>query len=128
MQQHNTISKIVFVVIGLVIGWAIWGRVEVASPQTHVMPDGTIMNNDGSSMESMMHDMNAALVGKEGDVFDQTFLSEMIVHHQGAIDMANLALVHAKHQEIKDLARAIIKAQTTEITQMKEWQQKWFNK
>jgi uncharacterized protein (DUF305 family) len=66
------------------------------------------------------------LNNKTGDVFDKAFLSEMIAHHQGAIDMANAALKNAKHQEIKDLANAIISAQTKEINQMKEWQVTWY--
>jgi uncharacterized protein (DUF305 family) len=40
--------------------------------------------------------------------------------------MANAALKNAKHQEIKDLANAIISAQTKEINQMKEWQTNWY--
>jgi uncharacterized protein (DUF305 family) len=75
----------------------------------------------------MMASMNAGLQGKTGDAFDQEFLAEMIVHHQGAIDMAKLALSNAKHQEIKDLAQAIISAQTKEIGEMKQWQKSWYN-
>ena len=52
----------------------------------------------------------------------------MIVHHEGAVEMANLALTSAKHQEIKDLAKAIISAQNTEIASMKGWLKTWYNK
>ncbi len=93
----------------------------------HMMPDGTMMKGGINSMDSMMASMNAGLQGKTGDTFDQEFLAEMIVHHQGAIDMAKLALTNAKHQEVKDLANAIIKAQTSEIAQMKAWQAGWYN-
>ncbi len=79
------------------------------------------------SMDSSMNTMTVGLQGKTGDEFDKTFLTEMITHHQGAIAMANLALTNASHQEIKDLAKAIISAQTTEIDQMKQWQQSWYN-
>jgi uncharacterized protein (DUF305 family) len=50
----------------------------------------------------------------------------MIPHHEGAIAMAQDAQQKAEHQEIKDLAQAIIAAQEGEIAQMKEWQQTWF--
>jgi uncharacterized protein (DUF305 family) len=76
----------------------------------------------------MMASMNAALAGKTGDAFDQAFLSEMIVHHEGAVEMARLALTNAKHQEIKDLATAIIAAQNKEIDQMKAWQTAWYGR
>lgn len=80
-------------------------------------------SNSASSMS--MDDMTADLKNKSGDDFDKAFVAEMIVHHQGAIDMANLAKTNAKHQEIKDLSEAIIKAQTSEIDQMKQWQKDW---
>lgn len=56
----------------------------------------------------MMDAMNAELKGKTGDAFDQAFISEMVIHHQGAVEMAELALTNAKHQQIKNLASAII--------------------
>lgn len=45
----------------------------------------------------------------------------MIPHHQGAIDMAEIVLKYGKDPETKKLAEEIIKAQTAEITFMKEW-------
>lgn len=98
-------------------------RYSDSSGARHMMPDGSMMG--GMGMDDMMKNMNAGLQGKTGDVFDKAFITEMIVHHQGAIDMAKLALTNAKHQELKDLATAIIKAQTTEINQMKKWQEVW---
>ena len=92
----------------------------------HRMPDGSMMTNGGDDMTSMMAGMNAALKGKTGDEFDKAFIDQMTIHHQGAVEMAELALTNAKHQEVKDLANAIIKAQTTEISQMKQWRASWF--
>lgn len=91
-----------------------------------MMPDGSMMKHSGMDMTSMMADMNAALKGKTGDEFDKAFIDEMIVHHEGAVEMAQLALTNAKHKELKDLADAIIKAQTIEINQMKQWRASWF--
>lgn len=83
----------------------------------------TMMNDDDMNMS--MSDMTASLKGKTGDDFDKAFISEMIVHHQGAIDMAKLAQQNAKHDEIKKLADDIISAQTKEIDEMQSWQQQW---
>ena len=47
------------------------------------------------------------------------FAQLMITHHQGAIEMARLAEGKAQHQEIKELAQEIIKAQEREIGVMK---------
>jgi len=49
------------------------------------------------------------------------FMSLMIPHHQGAIDMAMLAPDRASHQEVKDLAESIIRSQGDEITTMNGW-------
>lgn len=46
---------------------------------------------------------------------DAAFLSAMIEHHDGAIDMAQLALVRAVHPELRALARDIILVQADEI-------------
>ena len=92
----------------------------------HQMPDGSMMSNN-MSMSDMMASMNAELEGKTGDEFDKAFLTEMIMHHEGAVDMAEAALEDAKHQEIKTMANAIISAQTSEIAQMKAWLKAWYN-
>ncbi len=79
-----------------------------------------------ATMDHAMTSMTASLDGKDGDAFDKAFIDEMIVHHQGAVAMAELALMHAGHKEIKTLAKAIIAAQTTEITQMQGWRASWY--
>jgi uncharacterized protein (DUF305 family) len=58
--------------------------------------------------------------------FDAQFIDGMIVHHQGAIAMANEALSKAEKPEIKTLAQAILKAQDAEIKQMKDWRKQWY--
>jgi uncharacterized protein (DUF305 family) len=130
MENKNNVSlySIIFLVIGIFIGWLIWGSNSIDRNQMmgnmHQMLDGSMMM--GGDMASMMAHMNASLEGKSGDTFDKAFIDEMIVHHEGAIDMAELALTNAKHQEIKDLAKDIISAQTKEIEQMKSWKNAWY--
>lgn len=58
--------------------------------------------------------------------FDAMFIDGMIVHHQGAINMAQQAQAEAQRPEIKQLAGEIIKAQTAEIAQMQTWRKAWF--
>lgn len=81
---------------------------------------------EASEMDDAMHAMNEGLAGKTGDDFDKAFIEGMVVHHEGAVTMAEAALVNAKHEEIKNLATAIIEAQTSEIAQMKSWQAAWY--
>lgn len=73
---------------------------------------------------SMTH-MTAELTNKQGDAYDQAFIEQMIVHHQGALDMARLSESRAKHDEIKQLSREIIAAQEKEINLMEQWQKTW---
>ena len=99
-------------------------------------------NNDGMMNDNMMSNSSSqqtssgSLVDEssadykmyselKGEDYDRMFLANMIAHHQGAVDMANLALKNAKHQEIKDLATAIVTAQTSEINNMTSWQTTW---
>jgi len=93
-------------------------------PQTsgHMMVDAG--DNAAHSMDGMAT-MNDELKSLSGDAFDRKFLVLMITHHQDAIDMAQPAETNAKHQEVKDLAKAIISAQSGEIDQMTRWQRGW---
>lgn len=116
-------------VIGVVIGAAgvmVCGAHRASlGERGHRMPDGTMMHGP-LTMQGDMDGMMAGLTGKTGDEFDKVFLAEMIVHHQGAVAMAQAALKDAEHQEIKDLANAIIAAQTKEIKEMQDWQRAWY--
>jgi len=90
---------------------------EDMSHRGHMM-----MSLDDSSMADMMHNMNQALEGKQGAEFDEAFLREMIIHHEGAVQMAEAARERAGDERIKALAEAIITAQEKEIADMKSWQ------
>lgn len=56
--------------------------------------------------------------------FDERFLTAMISHHQGAVEMAHDAQQNAEHPEIKRLAGTIIRTQEREIRQMQLWRHK----
>jgi uncharacterized protein (DUF305 family) len=115
---------LITLVIGFGGGYLVAGREP--SVGSHVMPNGMMMDDKGMSMGGAIDDMTAGLEGKKGDDFDKAFLGGMIVHHQGAVQMAEAALADAKHEEIKQMAHAIITAQTSEISQMKQWQKDWY--
>lgn len=119
--------------VGLLVGGLIVG---VTASQAVNGNNTTVMRTMGMDMSKLtanqkmktgmsMDDMAKMLDGKTGDEFDKAFISMMIDHHQGAIEMAELAAANAGHPEIKKLSEDIIAAQTTEIAQMKMWQQAW---
>lgn len=125
MENKNTIYIVVALVLGVLVGYLIWGT-RGGERSMHMMPDGTMMHDEDMSMGAMMHDMMSELEGKKGDEFDKAFLSEMIVHHEGAVVMAEAVLENSKRPELIKLANDIIKAQTSEIEMMKSWLASWF--
>lgn len=82
---------------------------------------GTQEDASSNDMSMMTHNLQ----NKRSSEFDAAFLSDMIVHHQAAVDMAKLAETRAEHTEIKDLSARIITTQQEEIDQMRLWQQEW---
>jgi len=77
---------------------------------------------------SMMHGMSmmASLWKIPPNRLEVVFLSQMIPHHQDAIDMAGLVPDRAAHQELKDLAKGIIQSQGDEISKMNGWLGSWY--
>lgn len=57
-----------------------------------------------------------------GNAADAAFVNDMVPHHQGAIDMAEIAQTKGQHPQIKALATGIIAAQKSEIAIMKKLQ------
>ena len=70
-----------------------------------------------AAMTKMAKDMEA--VPMTGDP-DRDFLAMMIPHHEGAVEMARLVLIHGRDPLVRNLAEEIIAAQQAEITTMKQ--------
>lgn len=69
---------------------------------------------------SMMEGVHVKLTGDP----DVDFRVQMIPHHQGAIDMAKVALKHARDAETKAMAQKMIDDQGKEIAEMQAWLKK----
>ena len=121
MNKEIVIVGLIALVIGGVGGYSLGNH---GSPQR--ISEGNTVSGMHHDMQTEMDGMMQGLDGKTGDDFDKAFLSGMITHHQGAVEMAEAALKDAKHQEIKDLAKNIISAQNTEIKEMQDWQKAWY--
>lgn len=89
---------------------------EVTSP---------MMQKESVGMGTSMRGMMVSMEGKSGVDFDKSFLEAMIVHHEGAIEMAKEAKEKGQHPEVKKMAEDIISVQTKEIEQMKSWISEW---
>jgi uncharacterized protein (DUF305 family) len=100
-----------------------------AGPSTSpaAAPTDAPASSAATAMPSSMAGMDHGSMAGMGDApYDAMFIDSMIVHHEGAIAMANQALEEAERQEIKDLAQGIITAQEAEIVQLREWRTAWY--
>lgn len=114
-------KPLLYGLIGFFIGGLI---VSIAATEFNKQDDSA--KRDSLSTSSMsMDDMTADLENKTGDEYDKAFITYMIAHHEGAVEMAKLSANNAKHTEIKELSTAIIAAQEKEIADMKSWQNSW---
>ena len=72
----------------------------------------------GDAMNVMHKEMHSA--GHTGEP-DRDFVTMMIPHHQGAIDMAKAILLYGKDPQMRRLAQEIITDQQLEIQLMQLW-------
>jgi uncharacterized protein (DUF305 family) len=83
-------------------------------------------NMDHGSMGMGSGSMARQMVMENGRYSDERFIDAMVPHHQGAVDMAEVALRNAEHKEIKQLSRNIISTQRAEIAKLKAIKQQEF--
>ena len=87
-------------------GWlAQWGAAESSGQMDH----GGMMSDDDMS----------SLMGASGPEFNQMWLTMMIEHHEGAVEMAQDVLATTSNPEVEKLATAVVEGQEKEITTMK---------
>lgn len=77
------------------------------------------MGSMGHSMTGMMSESDMAeLASLKGAAFDRRWLTMMVEHHEGAIEMAQDVLRSGRHTGTRDLASAVIETQQREIDEM----------
>jgi uncharacterized protein (DUF305 family) len=72
------------------------------------------------SMGMGSSEMSRQMVMENGKYSDEAFIDAMVPHHQGAIEMAEVALKNAEHEQIKELSHNIISSQQAEIEELKD--------
>lgn len=95
-----------------------WGQTV---PDPEVSMDENMSHAGEMMMSGMMSEADMSrLSDATGDDFDRMFAEMMILHHEGAIEMAEQALAGGKYQPLRDLAQAVITTQHAEIDQMND--------
>lgn len=102
--------------IDKMLGWLEdWG-VEYNPDSMGGMDHGSMGGDDSMMSEedmTMLEDADATEASR-------LFLEQMIVHHEGAVDMARTALDDAQNPDVLELAQQVIDDQTAEIATMKD--------
>ncbi len=125
-KNQTVIVGVVLLLVGLAIGYGISTAREHRMESVVENRTQPVAEQDHGTMHGAMESMTAGLKGKTGKEFEKAFLDEMIIHHEGAVDMANMVLDVSENEELRNLAFQIIAAQTTEIEQMNFWRKEWF--
>jgi uncharacterized protein (DUF305 family) len=84
-------------------------------------------SHEDSEMHNMMDMMMANLEGKTGESFERAFLEDMIVHHEGAVEMTRALLDETNRPELTQFAKNIIAVQSEEIEMMEGWLEEWYD-
>ena len=61
----------------------------------------------------------ASLQAATGVEAERIYLTLMIAHHLGGVEMADAVLVRSDERVVRSLAASIVKAQTSEVTYMR---------
>jgi uncharacterized protein (DUF305 family) len=84
----------------------------------HSMRGGSMMMDGSMTMGGMVNDLK----GRTGKDLEKAFITGMIPHHQGAVDMAKLLLQDKTiSPQLQKFAQDIITAQESEIGVMNLW-------
>ncbi|MCX7741109.1 MAG: DUF305 domain-containing protein [Meiothermus sp.] len=81
---------------------------------------------DHSAHGGMAMGSTAELSRLSGKAFDIAYMSMMIEHHRGAVEMARAILQVSKDARIRKAAQEIATAQNKEIAQLTAWLKAWY--
>ncbi len=110
------------------IGGAVWVTEKFAPEFTKTSSVTSDLVSDTRETSDIVHAMDTMtdnLKDKTGEALDRAFLEDMITHHEGAVEMAQMVSSSVR-KELRNLSNIIIKTQTREIAQMRQWLQEWY--
>ena len=107
------------------LGTAYAATAATTPPMAHDMKGMDMNGMDTMSSTDMKAHMMKSMQGMQsmtmtGDT-DKDFAMMMRMHHQTAVEMAQMQLAHGKNAEMNAMAKKIVASQNKEITQFDSW-------
>ncbi len=119
MMQTRSRTLATAVLSALLLQPAAFAQAPAKPMPGHTMAAGTTMPAGGMDMMAGMKDMNDKMMAMPmTGRTDVDFAKMMRIHHQGAIQMAEVELRDGKEPEMKKMARKIVDAQKKEIAEI----------
>lgn len=115
-KTHSSIIiGILILIVGLILGYFLSaGTMNRRYPYRMMGYGGGMMYGQGYGMMG------------SGEEYEEAFLRGMIMHHLGAISMAEELLEETERPELVDLANGIIETQAKEVEMMEGWLKDWY--
>ena len=107
--------------------WMIAQAADKSGPMSKQQHEAMSAKGDAKSMDSMdmhksmMKGMKEMAAMKSSGNADHDFARMMKVHHQSALDMANVELQQGKDSKLRSMAKGIITSQKKEIKEFGQW-------
>lgn len=107
--------------------WMVAQAAEKSEPMSKQQHEAMSAKGDAKSMDSM--DMHKAMMKGMKDMgsmkssgnVDHDFATMMKMHHQSALDMAEVELQKGKDPTMRSMAKKIIESQKKEIKEFDQW-------
>ena len=136
-KNQTIIIGLLALIVGLILGYFFGGNTMMSNrgffsneamheEMEERMYGDELIDEDGAMIHAM-DEMMLGFRGKTGEEYEEAFLRGMIVHHIGAINMAEELLEQTDRPELVELANDIITSQSNEVEQMRSWLSEWFN-
>lgn len=100
-MQKRPYKAVFSFMLGAMLAWGV-GAVSAQTPESGPAPDRSTAR------------------------YEVDFMTGMIDHHAMAVEMAEMCVEKAIHEELRTLCQDIIATQTQEIQQMQSWLQQWY--
>jgi uncharacterized protein (DUF305 family) len=105
-----------FAAIIVAVAWGMYALPALSSDQQTVnSSEPCFLSESDTAMTRMMTNMSVQPAGN----VDMDFVSMMVPHHQGAIDMAEAELRYGRDEHLRRIAQEIVVEQKQEIVAMR---------